>query len=40
MPRELPQRATIRLQGYDYTQCGAYYLTIVTHDRCTLFGTW
>ncbi len=38
MPRELPQRATIRWQGYDYAQCGAYYLTICTQDRLHLFG--
>lgn len=38
MPRELPQRATIRWQGYDYAQQGAYYLTIVTDDRRPLFG--
>ena len=35
---ELPQRHTIRWQGYDYAQCGAYYLTIVTDDRRPLFG--
>lgn len=35
---ELPQRHTIRWQGYDYAQCGAYYLTIVTDDRSPLFG--
>jgi len=28
MPRELPQRHTIRWQGYDYASVGAYYLTI------------
>jgi REP element-mobilizing transposase RayT len=38
MPRELPQRATIRWTGHDYAQCGAYYVTIVTDDRRTLFG--
>ncbi len=38
MPRELPQRATIRWQGYDYANVGAYYLTIVTDDRRPLFG--
>ena len=37
MPRELPQRATIRWQGYDYANVGAYYLTIVTDDRRPLF---
>lgn len=38
MPRELPKRATIRWQGYDYANVGAYYLTIVTDDRRPLFG--
>ncbi|ACL24704.1 transposase [Chloroflexus aggregans] len=31
-------RRSIRLQGYDYTQPGAYFITIVTHDRTHLFG--
>ncbi|BCX05872.1 MAG: hypothetical protein KatS3mg053_3810 [Candidatus Roseilinea sp.] len=31
-------RRSIRLQGYDYTQPGAYFITIVTHDRAHLFG--
>jgi REP element-mobilizing transposase RayT len=31
-------RHSIRLQGYDYTQVGAYYVTMVTHDRECLFG--
>ena len=31
-------RRSIRLQGYDYTQRGAYYITIVTHRRAHLFG--
>ena len=35
---DLPQRRTIRWQGYDYAQRGAYYLTICTHDRLHLFG--
>ena len=35
---EFPQRHTIRWQGYDYAQCGAYYLTIVTDDCSPLFG--
>jgi len=38
MPRELPQRHTIRWQGYDYANEGAYYLTICTQDRLHLFG--
>jgi len=31
-------RCSIRLKGYDYTQAGAYFVTIVTHDRECLFG--
>ncbi len=38
MSRELPQRHTIRWQGYDYANEGAYYLTICTQDRLHLFG--
>ena len=31
-------RRSIRLPGYDYTQPGAYFITIVTHQRMPLFG--
>lgn len=31
-------RRSIRLKGYDYTQPGAYFVTICTHDRACLFG--
>jgi putative transposase len=31
-------RRSIRLQGYDYSQNGAYYVTICTHGRECLFG--
>ena len=31
-------RRSIRLQGYDYTQSGAYFLTVVVQDRLCLFG--
>jgi len=31
-------RHSIRLQGYDYTQAGAYFVTIVTWHRECLFG--
>ena len=34
----LPQRRSIRLQGYDYTQAGLYFLTICTQNRACLFG--
>jgi REP element-mobilizing transposase RayT len=31
-------RRSIRLKGYDYSQEGAYYVTIVTQGRVCLFG--
>ncbi len=31
-------RRSIRLKGYDYTQPGAYFITICTKDRAHLFG--
>jgi putative transposase len=31
-------RRSIRLPGYDYSQAGAYFVTIVTHQRDLLFG--
>lgn len=31
-------RRSIRLPGYDYTQAGRYFITIVTHERACLFG--
>jgi REP-associated tyrosine transposase len=33
-----PRRRSIRLAGYDYSQAGAYFITICTHDRMALFG--
>lgn len=35
---ELPNRHSIRLKNYDYSQNGAYFITICTHDREYLFG--
>ena len=32
-------RRSIRLQGYDYSQAGAYFVTIVTRRKLCLFGT-
>ena len=32
------QRRSIRLRGYDYSQAGAYFVTICTKDRECLFG--
>jgi REP element-mobilizing transposase RayT len=31
-------RRSIRLKGYDYSRSGAYFVTIVTHERKSLFG--
>ena len=34
----LHNRRSIRLPGYDYSQAGAYFITICTKDRECLFG--
>jgi len=31
-------RHSIRIPGYDYSQAGAYFVTIVSHNRENLFG--
>jgi hypothetical protein len=31
-------RRSIRLQGYDYSQAGAYFVTVCTQNRECLFG--
>lgn len=31
-------RRSIRLPGYDYSQAGAYFVTICTQNRLCLFG--
>ncbi|MEI8132763.1 MAG: transposase [Leptolinea sp.] len=35
---EIHQRRSIRLPGYDYSQAGPYFVTLVTYDRICLFG--
>jgi REP element-mobilizing transposase RayT len=35
---ECHHRRSIRLKGYDYSQAGAYFVTIVTKDQVCLFG--
>jgi putative transposase len=35
---ERHHRRSIRLQGYDYAQAGAYFVTICVHDRACLLG--
>lgn len=32
------RRKSIRLQGYDYSQAGLYFITVCTHNRMPLFG--
>ena len=38
MDASLPDRRSIRLRGYDYSQPGAYFVTICVQDRQCLFG--
>ena len=38
MDTPLPRRKTIRLQNYDYSQVGAYFVTICTAHKRPLFG--
>ena len=33
----LPKRKSIRLNGYDYSSCGAYFVTLCTKDKKKLF---
>jgi REP element-mobilizing transposase RayT len=33
-----PKRKSNRIQGYDYSQDGAYFITICTKDHAELFG--
>ena len=35
---KIHHRRSIRLQGYDYSQAGAYFVTIVAWQREMLFG--
>lgn len=32
-------RRSVRLKGYDYSEEGAYFVTVVTHNREMLFGS-
>lgn len=38
MKNKLPNRKSIRLKGYDYSQAGLYFVTICTQNRAHLFG--
>ena len=35
---EIHHRRSIRLNNYDYSQAGLYFVTIVTQNRACLFG--
>lgn len=35
---EIHHRRSIRLKGYDYSQAGAYFITICTYNRNCIFG--
>jgi REP element-mobilizing transposase RayT len=37
-PDNHPHRRSLRLQGYDYSQAGAYFVTICAQGRECLFG--
>jgi len=39
MSESKPQRKSPRKQGYDYSQSGAYFVTVCTHDKRHLFGS-
>lgn len=36
--RDIHRRKSIRLPGYDYSQAGAYFITICSHQRQPVFG--
>ena len=35
---DLHRRRSVRLKGFDYTQAGAYFVTVVVQGRAPLFG--
>jgi REP element-mobilizing transposase RayT len=35
---KFPNRKSIRLQGFDYSQPGAYFITIISKNRKRIFG--
>lgn len=37
-PSDRSRRRSLRLRDYDYTQAGAYFVTVCTQDRACLFG--
>jgi putative transposase len=39
MPHTYPSRQSLRLQDYDYSQAGMYFVTICTAERTCILGT-
>jgi putative transposase len=39
LPELVYRRKPVRLQGYDYSTAGAYFVTVCTYNREYLFGT-
>jgi hypothetical protein len=36
---DMHHRQSVRLKGYDYSQTGAYFVTVCTYNRACLFGS-
>jgi REP element-mobilizing transposase RayT len=36
---EKPQRRSVRMGGYDYSSCGAYFVTVCADRRMNIFGS-
>lgn len=39
MDNSLPQRRRLHMEGYDYSQDGAYFVTVCVEKRLSLFGS-
>ena len=37
--KELPTRKKIRLDGYEYSSAGCYFVTVCVKDRCEMLGS-
>jgi len=35
---DIHHRRSVRLKGYDYSQAGAYFITVCVHNRECIFG--
>jgi hypothetical protein len=36
--KKLPNRKSIRLKGYDYSQEGSYFITLCVQEKAHIFG--